>query len=165
MKILYIIDSLSGGGAEKLLHDILPRIKMNHECEVLLLTDKNDKYSLDLKTKGIKINIIPFGNHFRRIIYIKKYIQKNSFDIVHANLFPVTYYCSVVKRIITKNCPIFVMTEHSTDNHRRHIRWVKPIDKWIYYAYDHIISGVVTQTSKSNQFSFLILLMYSSPPT
>lgn len=26
-------------------------------------------------------------------------------------------------------------------------------------------SGVVTQTSKSNQFSFLILLIYSSPPT
>lgn len=140
MKILYLIDSLSGGGAEKLMHDILPRIKENHECEILLLTQKNDKYSFDLESKGISVHKIPFKGHFCRIFYIQKYIRKNSFDIVHANLFPIIYYCSIAKKITKNMFPVLVMTEHSTDNHRRYLRWINPLEKWIYSSYDHVIS-------------------------
>lgn len=46
MEVFYICNSLSGGGAEKLLNDMLPTMvaKDGLECELLLVTDKNAKY-------------------------------------------------------------------------------------------------------------------------
>lgn len=51
-----LIDSLSGGGAVKLLSDLLPILKYKYKivCNVLLLTDKNDKYSLGLQEAGFQ---------------------------------------------------------------------------------------------------------------
>ena len=42
MKILFIIGTLGGGGAEKLLRDILPLFNTYHniECELLVISDK-----------------------------------------------------------------------------------------------------------------------------
>ena len=142
MKVLYICNSLIGGGAEKLLNDLLPVMSQTTilECELLLLTDKNAKYLQNLKNQGIKITIVPqrFTSHLSRIRYIAKFIEKNRFDIVHANLFPTFYYCSLIKKIKHLNIKL-VMTEHSTDNRRRHIRLARPLEKWIYSSYDKVI--------------------------
>jgi hypothetical protein len=140
MKILYVIDSLSGGGAEKLMNDLLPLMKENHNCDLLMLTEKGDKYSSNLKQHGIGVNVIPFTNHLRRVSYIKSFIKEGQYDIVHANLFPVTYYCAIAKKILGKKFPVLIMTEHNTDNRRRHIKILRPIERMIYSLYDHIIS-------------------------
>ena len=140
LRILYVIDSLSGGGAEKLIADIIPFIAKDFYCEVLLLTTEGDKYSESIKSFGVKISIVPYRGHFRRIKYIKSYISEGGFDIIHANLFPVIYYCSVCRRMLKNKSIQFVMTEHNTDNRRRHIKWMRIIEKYIYASYDYIIS-------------------------
>lgn len=140
MKLLFIINSLSGGGAEKLMNDMLPLIQEEHDCTLLLLSNKNDKYSHNLISSGIPVDIVPNGNHIKRVMYIRKYIVSGNYDVVHANLFPTIYYCSFIKRILGKKSPKLVMTEHNTDNKRRHIKILKCAEQYIYRSYDHVIS-------------------------
>lgn len=140
MRILFVIDSLSGGGAEKLMSDMLPLLQKSNRCELLLLTKEDDKYSDGLLKQGIKVSEIPYSMHIDRIKYIKDYAIKNGFDVIHANLFPATYYCAVAKRMSDSSFPALCMTEHNTDNRRRHIPWMRPLERFIYSAYDGVIS-------------------------
>lgn len=143
MKILFVTRTLGGGGAEKLLIDILPSFNTynNAECELLVISDKDDKYSKQLISQGISCTFLPqrIKQHRAKIRYISNFIEKGKYDIVHAHLFPALYYCSVIKRFKHKDIP-FIFTEHNTDNRRRHIVWLKPLEKWIYKPYDYIIS-------------------------
>lgn len=148
MNILYIIDSLVGGGAEKLIHDLLPIVSVYHKCSVLLLSMENDKYASELITRGFTVEIIKPNNHCGRIKYITKYIRQNEIDIVHAHLFPVTYYCAVAQLILKKKNIKFVMTEHNTDNRRRHIAAFRPLEKFVYSRYHSVIS-ISDETQKA----------------
>lgn len=142
MKILVISDLLAYGGASKLINDLLPRLKeQGHCCELLILTDEHSKYLTNLTEKGIKYGVLPrnIKGHIKRIQYIKNWIKKGGYDVIHANLFPVIYYVSIIKRIYSK-CPPIIMTEHSTDNKRRHRPYLRLLEKFIYSNYDHIIS-------------------------
>lgn len=143
MRILFLSDLLSYGGASKLIFDLLPRMaRKGNECELLILTDDHSKYVDDLRSQGIPVNIIPKNvrGHWAKLQYIKKWIEKRKYDVIHANLFPTTYYCSIVKRLLGKKCPPLVMTEHSTDNKRRHMPYLRPLEKFIYKKYDYVIS-------------------------
>ena len=143
MRILFLSDLLAYGGASKLIYDLLPRMaKQGNDCELLILTDEHSKYVDDLRKQGIPVNVIPkdVKGHWSKIQYIKRWIQKGSYDVIHANLFPTTYYCSIVKRLLGKKCPPLVMTEHSTDNKRRHKAYLRPLEKFIYRKYDRVIS-------------------------
>ena len=84
MRILFVIDSLVGCGAEKLMNDLLPILNNdNCVCELLILTDKNQKYLDSLRGNGIKVTVVPqkCSNHIKRILYIKKYIEDGKYDI------------------------------------------------------------------------------------
>lgn len=142
MKILFVSSILAYGGASKLLNDLLPLFKNDGiECDLLVLHERSTKYADILRQKGIPVTFIPkdVKGHFARIKYIEKFILKGTYDMVHVNLFPMTYYCSVIKKFKIKTLPM-VMTEHNTDNKRRHIGVLRPVEKNIYKSYDSIIS-------------------------
>ncbi len=153
MKLLYVIDSLGGRGAEKLTSDLSIIISKRHKCEVLILTNKDDKYSDLLKSAGINVNIVPYNNHFSRALFIKRYIDKGKFDVVHANLFPVTYYCAISKMLCLNKRYKLVMTEHSTDNRRRHHKSLRNLEKLIYNQYDHIITHVTDRKGHDMRYA------------
>lgn len=154
IKVLYVMDHLAGGGAEKLLNDLLP-LNDGFITDVLILTEKNGKYIESLRKKGIKIESVPdkIRGRLNQISYIGTYIKNKTYDIIHANLFPVTYYCSIAKKYFVKDFPKLVMTEHSTDNKRRHIRCFKTIERWIYKEYDSIIA--ISKETKDALVSWL----------
>ena len=141
-KVLFVINSLGGGGAQKLLVDHIRNIKNNCDCTVMFLNSSNDKYRGILHQEGIETIQVPprIRNHLGRIIFIKNYIRQNDFDIVHANLFPVFYYCSIAKKLTRTGFPKLVMTEHNTDNRRRHHKSMLLLEKWIYSSFDKIVS-------------------------
>jgi glycosyltransferase involved in cell wall biosynthesis len=143
MRILFLSDLLAYGGASKLIYDLLPRmVQQGNECELLILTKNHSKYIKDLRKQGVLVNIVPkeIKGPWAKIQYIKCWIEKGCYDVIHANLFPITYYCSIIKRILGNKCPPLVMTEHSTDNRRRHKAYLRPLEKFIYKKYDHVIS-------------------------
>ena len=140
MKILYIINSLCGGGAEKLIKDMVPIISKKCYCEIVILFDENDKYSELLRINGIKVTKVPYKNNIKRFFFIKRYIEKGKFDIVHSHLFPSNYICAITKLLSNSKYPLFITTEHNTDNKRRHFKIFRPVEKYIYSLYDHVIS-------------------------
>lgn len=144
MKILFTCKSMRGGGAQKLVHDIsiLMQDDYNCECEVLLLTSKEEVFIDSLKKHNIHVEVIPqkYKSFITKIYFIANYAVRNKFDIIHANMFPTIYFCSLAKKTHLGNFPKLIMTEHNTDNNRRHHKIFRYIDKFIYRSYDHVIS-------------------------
>ena len=141
MKVLFVIDNLGGGGAQKLIYDLVMKME-NERVEILLLSNRSDKYYSSLKEKGIPVYIVPdtCRSAIGKLNYMWKVIKNGGYSVIHANLFPAFYYVAIIKRIHRYDCPPVLMTEHSTDNNRRKKRYFKPVEKIIYGSYDHIIS-------------------------
>ncbi len=139
MKILHIIAGLHTGGAEKLLLDLLPRIKKTgHGADLYVLDNTPTYFSEKLREAGITI-YTPNRNssvynpfHILRLI---KYIRK--YDIVHTHTTPPQFMAAFVSMLYRK--VTYFTTEHATSNRRRNKWWCKPIDKWMYSRYKRII--------------------------
>ncbi|WP_368493430.1 glycosyltransferase [Marinitoga sp. 1154] len=155
--MLHVINNLGSGGAENLISEMLPI--MNNikgvEVDLLLLTDKNNVFDKKLKEKGIKIEIVPKRKLYSpyNIFYIKDFIIKNKYDIVHAHLFPTIYWVSLASKLIFKNKPKFIMTEHSTHNKRREKKYLRFLERKIHFNYDKIIS--ISQKAQENLILWL----------
>lgn len=157
MKILHIINNLGSGGAEKLIEDLLPLMNNIDEIKVdlLLLTNKNNVFDKKLTKYGIQIEIVPTNKIYNllNIHYIRKYIKKGQYDVVHIHLFPSLYWASFASKLIFKNKPKFVFTEHSTHNQRREKGYLRIIEKFVYSSYDKIIS--ISQQAEDNLIEWL----------
>lgn len=141
MRVLFVIPSLAGGGAEKLINDLVPLLSNKGiECDVLIFTINNAKYLDNLINKGINVIVMPeeIYSHYSKIRFIKKIIKNGQYDIIHANLFPAFYYCGIIK-MFSHKFPKLVMTEHSTDNRRRHYLFLRPLEKIIYNQFNRVI--------------------------
>jgi hypothetical protein len=98
MKILHIINSLSWGGAEKLVTEL--SVLMNNlynTCSVLVLTNSDNVYKDELESKGITVyslnsNKIMSFHCFNSLCH---FLKKGDFDIINAHLFPSLYYVSL----------------------------------------------------------------------
>lgn len=158
MKILHIINNLGSGGAEKLIETMLPLLnkEKNIKVELLLLTDKNNVFDKKLKESGIKINVVPYRNikSLKNIFYIRNFIVKNKYDIIHVHIFPSQYWVSLASFLIFKNKPVFITTEHSTENRRRKYKIFKIIDSIIYSRYKKIIC--ISEDTKNNLKNWII---------
>ncbi|MBD3583454.1 glycosyltransferase [Flavobacterium selenitireducens] len=135
MRILYVLNSLGTGGAEKLVADMLPLLQNKGvEVELLLLRKVDSIFIKPLEDAKIKIHYSPFGLYsLKNIGFIKK--KSSDFDLVHVHLFPAQYLASVA----FSKTPM-VMTEHCTTNKRRSKAFYRPIEKFSYGKYRKIIS-------------------------
>lgn len=141
MRILHIITSLWTGGAEKLMVDLLPRLK-DHGHEVELLTFNGDRtaFRKQLDYAGIKVYDLGCGastismyspkNIFKLVPLLRRY------DIVHThNTAPQLF--AAIASMVGKS--ILITTEHTTSNRRRGNKFLTIVDKWMYSRYNHII--------------------------
>ena len=103
-KILYIIDSLGVGGAEKLL--VLTLQELNHHEKHVIILSKPDTLVEKIPTT-CKVSILDFTSYkdIPRISrFVRRYIKENQIDIVHSHL----YYSNVIARLATpRNVPVF----------------------------------------------------------
>lgn len=155
MKILFACNNLLGGGAQKLINDLLPRMAQRGlDVSVIIISSDREKYIENLRKNNIEVHVMPeeASNHLKRIIYLKKYIEAHDFDIVHANLYPMFYYCSIVK-MISKKKFMLVMTEHNTDNRRRRMPLLQPLESFIYGRYNKIIS--ISEMTQENLLNWV----------
>lgn len=143
MRILFVINSMNSGGAQKLLDDIIVKLtNFDVEMDLLLLSKSN--YFFDNHKKTDAVNNVYISKHksiydLRNIFYIKKIIKKYNYDIVHFNLFPAFYFGGILK-LINGKLPPFILTEHSTYNRRRKFKILRPIERLVYYRFSKIIS-------------------------
>lgn len=140
MRILHVITSLRTGGAEKLLVEMLPRLKkIGHEVELLLFDGTVTPFYNELKDKEIDITYLSIsGNVYNPINIFKLRKNLQGYDIIHTHNTACQYYVAIALGF-KHNCKL-ITTEHNTHNRRRNLFGFKFIDKWIYRHYDHIIA-------------------------
>lgn len=157
MRVLYIINNLGSGGAEKLLEETLPLLNKTNkvEADVLLLTDKNNVFQKNLEDNSIKVDTISLRKIYSplNILKIKEYINNGNYDIVHTHLFPTQYWVAFAKKFIKSKDIKFVTTEHSNNNNRRNRYYLKGLERYIYSKYDAIIC--ITKKVKENLIAWI----------
>lgn len=140
MRVLHIINSLTSGGAEKLVVDLLPYFEREGiQIDMLLLTSENDVHS-----ERVPAGIHLFHGYKGKSIYTPLQIIKigkiiRHYDIVHVHLFPSQYWTALAHMLWGRKEKL-VTTEHSTLNTRMKHALFKPIEKLIYSKYSKVIS-------------------------
>lgn len=148
MKILHVIYSLKVGGAERLLSELVPRLKsLGNEVAILVFNDEKTLVYETCVERGV--NVISLGakkaysiaNAFKMIPIMREY------DIVHAHTTPAQIMSAIASLFVKRKIKL-VTTEHSTNNHRRGKFLLQLIDKWMYSRYSKIIC--IAEPSKNN---------------
>lgn len=140
MKILHVIISLSTGGAEHLMVDLLPKLRdLGNDVELLVFDGSPTPFYEELAQKGIKIHSLGIGGnvyHPRNMFKLTRFMS--GYDIVHTHLSICQLYAPIAKLLKFSRVPL-VTTEHSATNRRRSKWYLKCLDKWMYGRYSHII--------------------------
>ncbi len=142
MNILFVINNLVTGGAERMLTDTL--LHLDHEdlrIDVMLLSKKETFLKVQL-VKAEHINLIelqhqtpynPIG-----IWKLKKQLEKGKYDLVHVHLIPSLYYVRIAK-ILAKSSVKLVYTEHCPIVKKRRNFVFRSIDNWCYLGIDRVV--------------------------
>ena len=140
MRILHVITSLRTGGAEKLMVDLLPKLReLGNDVEILLFDGTSTPFYDQLKSAGIPVNVLRVGGSVYNpaiIFALRPYLKR--FDIIHAHNTACQFFLAIAKKITAASCKI-ITTEHSTSNRRRGYPFFKVVDSWMYHQYKKII--------------------------
>ena len=149
MKILHVITSLRTGGAEKLMVDLLPRMKAEGlEIDLCVFDGVRTPFYEEMEKRGVKV--IALGSKVYSIANVLKLTRlMRDYDVVHSHntacQFGVAWGSMFSKAKI-------VTTEHNTTNRRRSRMW-KMLDRWMYGRYDKIVC--ISELTMSNLLSHI----------
>lgn len=141
MRILHVITSLRTGGAERLVTDMLPRLRARgHDAELLLFDGTRTPLLEQLEKEGITVRSLGRGAFQMRnplhLFRLHAFLKKHRYDIVHTH----NTACQLLTAMaVPADGPVLVTTEHNTFNRRRNWRWYRAADRWMYGRYSHII--------------------------
>lgn len=140
MKILHCITHLAdSGGAEKLMEDLLPSLQDgSNEIACLAFQGGESQNRTLLEKNGVKVYELSKNSSFFynpiRIPQIIPFLKK--YDIIHTHLTAPQLFVAIANLFWRAK---LITTEHNTDNRRRHIALLKPLDKWLYGQYERVI--------------------------
>ena len=97
-KITFLINSLSSGGAEKVLSVLANELIKSYKVEIVFL-EQNEFYKLDERIKKIYLsNFDGSESALKKLLFIallayrlKKYIQKNDIKLIQSHIFRANY--------------------------------------------------------------------------
>lgn len=144
LKILFVINSLGPGGAEKTLVNFLVSLKRTAPVDVTLIqindTDTVKSSVAELGKNGISIinlNCSRFNPFIP--LKLKKIIRRHKYQLVHVHLFPSLYWVAITDILFALDCKL-IFTEHSTSNNRINKSVLRPVEKIVYNRYEKIIA-------------------------
>lgn len=140
MRVLHVINSLATGGAEKLILETLPKYnELGIKADVLLLNGTNHPFLEELKKlECCEIFILGTASPYQLKFILQLIPFFKKYELIHAHLFPATYFSASAKRISFSTTPV-VFTEHNTSNKRFRNKGFSWINSKIYSLFDHII--------------------------
>lgn len=153
MKILYIINHLRTGGAQRLIVDLAEQFASHESEEIGILTimdSENTAFYQKIKNHPkIKLHEIKSGKNILSAIHKTRKIIRE-YDVIHSHLFPAGYFAAIANLCINKPT---VYTEHSTYNRRRDKKYLLPLERWIYSRYDFITT--ISESARENLIGWL----------
>lgn len=139
LKLLQIIPSLEGGGAEKLVRQ-MHLLFLEHGISSYIISFIGDcppnmpnTYSLNLSHPRSAKALFHLTSAIRKFARIF-----GPPDVVHAHLFPAQLFTPLALFLSGVKADL-VTTEHNTNNTRRNTLIGRIIDKWLYKSYNVII--------------------------
>ena len=138
MKILHVITSLHTGGAEKLMVDLLPRLReFGHEVELCLFNGEQTTFYKQLEKENIKIHCLGTKRDYYNIKHCFQLLKlMRGFDLVHTHDTAPQLFAAVGSLLCSV---VLCTTEHNTSNRRRKWKWYAWIDRWMYKRYWKVI--------------------------
>lgn len=138
MKILHVITSLRTGGAEKLMVDLLPRLKKKgHEADLLLFDGVDTPFRRAAEQAGVKVMDLGTGGSVYspvKLIKLLPYLKR--YDIVHTHNTAPQLFAAIGSVLCSV---VLCTTEHTTSNRRRDWKWYAAIDRWMYSRYRKVV--------------------------
>jgi glycosyltransferase involved in cell wall biosynthesis len=103
-RILYLIDSLGMGGAERMLFNYLRHLDRNRwepRVCVFRVRDGNPIAS-EIEGLGIPVDLIPVSRirDFVKLIPLVRYLRRHRFDLVHTQLEAVTVHGGIAAKLV-----------------------------------------------------------------
>lgn len=139
MKVLHVINSLSMGGAEKLIAETLPLIRRQGvDVELLLLNSDETPLLNQVRASGITVHQLGHGSVYSPLHIFKIMPLLKTFDIAHVHLFPAQYFVAAAK-ILSRSKTRLFFTEHNTTNRRIQKPYFKIPEKIIYAQFEKVI--------------------------
>lgn len=150
MKILHIITSLRMGGAERLMVELLPRLRMlGADVELAVFDGVETDFSRELERRDIKIHRLGKSAYSLKSV-LKLITLIRNFDIIHTHNTPCQFALALLKPF-TK--AVLITTEHNTSNRRRGKWYWKLADQWMYCRYKKIIC--ISKAAEENLKTYL----------
>lgn len=135
MRILHVITSLRTGGAEKLMTELLPRMKeCGEDVELCVFDGVRTPFYEELEQKGVVIHALG-KSVYSPLNIVKLFLLIRKYDVVHTHNTACQYYVAIAS--VFARCKLLT-TEHNTANRRRN-GWWRLYDKWIYGRYEKIL--------------------------
>lgn len=154
MKILFCIDTMTKGGAERVISNLANMfVNEGNEVYILTLLNGDSAYQLDdkiyfdsLKIKEGKKNVIEkIFSILKNVINMRKYIKRNNFDVIISFLPRASWY-SAISTIGLKNK--LIISERNDPNSIYKSKLQKKMYRLIYNMAD----GIVFQTNDAKNF-------------
>ena len=136
-KIIHIIDSDSGGGAEKLVMSLQKNLKNNQK--ILTLKKLNEKNNYNSNYESLNIDKGSLLTIFLAIFGIIKFLFRSKDKrnlVLHSHLSKSLYATFIPSVLFGIN---HIHTEHNTHNKRRSKLSIYPLEYLIYNSLKHII--------------------------
>ena len=138
MKILQVITTLQTGGAEKIVVDLsLALMKMGHQVDVAVFCGGDTTFKRLLVESGCRVIELSQSKNVYSISHLFK-LRKlmRNYDVIHTHNTSPQMYAAIGNVGLHHK---LVTTEHSTNNRRRDWKWYRPIDRWMYRQYNHVV--------------------------
>lgn len=147
MKILFVIESLGNGGAERVLITLITKLKQQGlQVELAMLFD-SDQLVNELEQQKVpihRLNLSHRWNYFAAVRGLKKILQEGRFDIVHAHLFFSHFYTGWLKRRYfpnLKTCVTLHNMAYEADPARNFVKKIrKRLDKLALQSFNKKIA-------------------------
>lgn len=144
IKILQVINSLTPGGAEKLLVETCRKMaSLGHTIDVFLLRPEETHLLAAIhEIPGVNIIIqtqYPGIYNPYWILKLRRHLRNHPYDAVQVHLFPAFYWSGLAGWLAGRKTRLFY-TEHNTTNRRRNAALMKITDRFVYRRYDRIIT-------------------------
>lgn len=133
MRIVHVINSLATGGAERLVVDLASeQTSRGHDVSIVALTASQGVPQRLSARLGIPVRTLGDSVFDPRIAW-RLPGSTVGYDVVHVHLFPSLYWS-----ILCRQPKVF--TEHSTQNRRMSIRYLRPVERLVYARYSRLVT-------------------------
>lgn len=126
------------GGAEKLVVDLVPRLReKGHMVDVALFNGEETALMQTLRNEVPDVRIYKLGRGTYNPFYILKLVRiMRKYDIVHSHNSSPQLFSAIAGVLCSVE---LCSTEHTTSNRKRGWKWYAPIESWMYSRYAHTI--------------------------